>query len=119
MHYLSNGVENANDNNTAIYNVIRDELTSTTDLSINTDLSSNSRLKKLLHNVEYTFNEKEIADNIEAGTDTVDNYIGVKKELIEAELTLRKQALSGNYNDWTTRTSYYRTEKVRQYFKFI
>lgn len=119
MHYLSNGVENANDNNTAIYNVIRDELTSTTDLSINTDLSSNSRLKKLLHNVEYTFNEKEIADNIEAGTDDIDNYIGVKKELIEAELTLRKQALSGNYNDWTTRTSYYRTEKVRQYFKFI
>lgn len=114
--YIINGVEQ----DTPIYEELRKELAEDNPIVLNNiNLSSNARIQKLLNDVELTFNEKHVADDIEAGKDFLFNYSGVKKELIEAEIASRHAALSSAYNDYTTRTSYYRQEKVKQYFKFI
>ena len=47
------------------------------------------------------------------------NYSGAKKDLIDGEIAARHAPLSSAYTDYTTRTTYYRQHKVKQYFKFI
>lgn len=83
------------------------------------DISADTRFMKLKNNIELTFNEKEIADNIDNGTDSIDNYNGIKLQLIQNEIDRRHQTLQKTIGELTTRTSYYREQKVKEYFKFI
>ena len=92
----------------------------------NTDNDEIIRLKRI-HNI-IKFDEKEIVDKIDNGEDSLDNYDGIKREIIEREISRRASTLkiidnSNNElytnNNLSTRYSYYRKAKVLEYAKFI
>lgn len=88
---------------------------------------------KRTNNVSPSFNEKEIVDNIDNGTDFLDRYSGVELKVLEMEIAARAAHLNvASFRDTTgldntqnesveqkTRYSYYRKAKVLEYYKFI
>lgn len=79
-----------------------------------------------------SFDEQEIVDNIDNGTDFIENYDGYQLEIIKAEIARRartlnselssiKSALDQTYSsaEQKTRYSFYRKAKVLEYNNFI
>lgn len=55
-------------------------------------------------------------NEIEIGNDSIDNYSGAERQLLEIEASSRLSALDG---DMQTRSTWYRKQKVIEYAKFI
>ncbi len=78
-----------------IYCYLRDEYYKTNDYYEKIDNSEGSRRRfKTKNNIPLSFDEKQIADNIDNGTDSLDNYFGAELELVEMEIASRARALS-------------------------
>lgn len=86
------------------------------------------------HGISPSFEQVGIVDDIECGTDSLDNYTGYELELLNKEISRRagvltKADLTGRINSFVdtdgnsvlrkTRYSYYRRAKVLEYANFI
>lgn len=116
-----------------IYCYLTDEYFKTNNYYESIDNSADSRRRfKNKNNIPLAFDEKTIVDNIDNGTDSLDNYFGSELELLNIEIAERAKTLSFNIADATyindnsdgivekyTRYSYYRKAKVLEYMHFI
>lgn len=89
------------------------------------------RQLKLKHGIT-GFSNQRIADDIDSGNDSLDNYTGVKRTILDIEFEKRSSVFRDEYkvvnsrsenetdaNKLQTRYSYYREQKVKEYFDFI
>ena len=92
---------------------------------------------KRLHNIPVSFSESDVVDDIDAGTDSLDNYIYPYSELIQLEIDRRAQkvtraqlqAVNAGFEEQyvkkgyvvsnASRYTYYRRAKVKEYVNFI
>lgn len=76
---------------------------------------------KIFKNVDRLFNVRGIVDKIENGEDSIENYGGNERDLIQDEIKYRNQYASlGNLSsEPTTRYSYYTINRVLEYANFI
>lgn len=114
-----------------IYCYLRDEYYKTNDWYEKIDNSADSRRRfKSKNNIPLSFDEKRIVDDIDNGTDSLDNYFGAELELLNIEIAYRARTLSfselglqasssDNIVEKYTRYSYYRKAKVLEYMHFI
>lgn len=72
---------------------------------------------KIRNNIDPNFDEKAVADNIEMGKDSLDNYSGVKRQIIEHELTLRSSPKDARKLE--SRYASDKEAKVTEYFDFL
>ena len=100
------------------------------------DDDENFAAEKKAYNISYNFDEKGIVDDIENGTDSLDNYSTNEQIILSAEIERRKSPLNFSelkYNitkitgvngkttsyEPYTRYSYYRYKKVKEYIDFV
>lgn len=116
-----------------IYCYLKDEYYKTNAYYEAVDNTAGSRRRfKSKNNIPLTFDEKKIVDDIDNGTDALDNYFGAELELLDLEIQDRAKTLSFSIVDASysadsssgtiekyTRYSYYRKAKVLEYMKFI
>ena len=114
-----------------IYCYLGDEYYHTNEWYEKIDNSADSRRRfKNKNNIPLSFDEKQIVDDIDNGTDSLDNYFGAELELIKIEISYRARALNMNelkvdsssgstVVEKYTRYSYYRKAKVLEYMHFI
>jgi hypothetical protein len=89
------------------------------------------RQLKLKHGIT-GFSHQKIADDIDNGDDSLDNYTSVRREILDIEIEKRSSVFRDEYktlnaisenntdvNKLQTRYSYYREQKVKEYFSFI
>lgn len=89
------------------------------------------RQLKLKHGIT-GFSNQRIADDIDKGDDFLDNYTGIRRTILDIEFEKRSSVFRDEYkivnsrsendtdaNKLQTRYSYYREQKVKEYFDFI
>lgn len=89
---------------------------------IKIDYSTAIENYKIAYNVESTFNQFKIANDIENGLDYLDNYEGGKLSILMlefAERENRKFSQEGYSRNPATRYAYYNEREVIDYFRFI
>lgn len=76
---------------------------------------------KIFRNVDRFFNVSKIVDDIENETDSIDNYNGSERELIQQEIDYRNTYETFDHlsSETTTRYAYYTRKKVLEYANFI
>lgn len=80
---------------------------------------------KAFFHIPSSFDEKEIADKIDVGDDSIDNYSGIELSILLNEIQRREESSSATVsklvgkNSPQTRYSYYREQKVLEYQRFI
>lgn len=76
---------------------------------------------KIFRNVDRFFNVSKIVDDIENETDSIDNYNGSERELIQREIDYRNTYETFDHlsSETTTRYAYYTRKKVLEYANFI
>lgn len=84
---------------------------------------------KIKYNIDKTFDQQKIVDDIENGIDSYDNYNLYQQQILSFEIQHRQSTYAFNktYEDDEqkflgynlTRYSYYREKKVKEYFSFI
>lgn len=72
---------------------------------------------KVRNNIETTFDEAKIVDDIDDGKDSKDNYSGVYLDLINLEIKKRQEPKYPEFK--TSRYAYYKEKKVNEYFSFL
>jgi len=88
------------------------------DKFVESDINDDESYKlKIRSNIDPSFNESTIVDNINKGKDFLENYSGVEKTLIEMEIDKRAKPHDSRYND--TKYAYYKEKKVEEYFTFL
>ena len=122
-----------------IYCYIKDEYLQNSNYYKNrAQLTSDSMQFKRINNIPLSFNEQSIVDNIDAGADSLENYTGSFRQLLDIEIARRARRLtqvgnndkkyswaflpSDNFDDISnnkTRYSYYRKAKVLEYARFV
>ena len=76
---------------------------------------------KIFKNVDRLLNVSGIVDRIENGEDSIENYSGNERDLIQDEIKYRNQYASLGHlsSDPTTRYSYYTIKRVLEYANFV
>lgn len=90
----------------------------TQDTFIESDITNDEAYQlKVRSNIDSSFDEGSILDKINSGEDSLDNYQGVYKTLIEMEQKKREKPYNTLSGD--TRYAYYKEQKVSEYFSFL
>lgn len=72
---------------------------------------------KIKYNIDSSFNQSDIVDNINLGQDSLDNYSGFEKELLEMEISYRAKPFDIS-KPWT-KYKYYKEQQVKKYINFV
>ena len=89
---------------------------------IKIDYSTAIQNYKLAYNIDSSFNQYKIVDDIENGLDYLDNYSGGALSILMLEISereSRKFSNEGYSSKAVTRYSYYNEKEVIDYFRFI